>query len=85
MKSTKGRDYQWAGLAEEKWIKDEDASRAANIAHVKQINNATMAPLMNSELVQAGVPISVLQEMGGWGDGNLSRWFGVMRTWHQTI
>lgn len=54
MKSTKGRDYQWAGLAEEKWIKEEDASRAANIAHVKQINNATMALLMNSELVQAG-------------------------------
>ena len=43
----------------------------ANIAHVKQINNATMAPLMNSELVQAGVPISVLQEMGGWGDGGM--------------
>lgn len=84
MKSTKGRDYQWAGLAEEKWVKDEDASRAANIAHVKQINNAPMAPLMNSELVQAGVPISVLQEMGGWESIEMVRRYAHLAPNHLT-
>lgn len=35
-----------------------------------------------SWLVQAGVPLSVLQEMGG---RKVSRWFAGMHTWHRII
>lgn len=39
-----------ARLAEEKRIKDEEARRAADIAHQKKINNAAMAILMSTGL-----------------------------------
>ncbi|WP_193065916.1 hypothetical protein [Hafnia alvei] len=42
-----------ARLAEEKRIKDEEARRAANIAHQKKINNAAMAILMSTGLSEA--------------------------------
>lgn len=42
-----------ARLAEEKRIKDEEACRAANIAHQKKINNAAMAILMSTGLSEA--------------------------------
>lgn len=42
-----------ARLAEEKCIKDEEASRAANIAHQKKINNAAMTILMSTGLSEA--------------------------------
>ncbi|STQ74370.1 hypothetical protein [Hafnia alvei] len=42
-----------ARLAEEKRIKDEDARRAANIAHQKKINNAAMTILMSTGLSEA--------------------------------
>lgn len=42
-----------ARLAEEKRIKDEEACRAANIAHQKKINNAAMEILMSTGLSEA--------------------------------
>ena len=42
-----------ARLAEEKRIKDEEARRAADIAHQKKINNAAMAILMSTGLSEA--------------------------------
>ena len=42
-----------ARLAEEKRIKDEEARRAANIAHQKKINNAAMTILMSTGLSEA--------------------------------
>lgn len=42
-----------ARIAEEKRIKDEEACRAANIAHQKKINNAAMAILMSTGLSEA--------------------------------
>nr|WP_284700118.1 hypothetical protein [Hafnia alvei] len=42
-----------ARLAEEKRIKDEEARRAANIAHQKKINNAAMKILMSTGLSEA--------------------------------
>lgn len=46
-------DREQARLAEEKRIKDEEARRAANIAHQKKINNAAMAILMSTGLSEA--------------------------------
>jgi len=42
-----------ARLAEEKRIKDEEARRAADIAHQKKINNAAMTILMSTGLSEA--------------------------------